>query len=111
MDSSIFDGFLDFLRNMQKSGNESFDKLGPLSPEDKAEWEGINRDHGILRNKARRLEAENQVIESRRKMFWAKIEEATGIYDLNMRIDDECNLLVERKTPKQSRDDDHVDED
>ena len=104
----------------QQKGDDAFDELGPLSESDKAEWKAVREEHSMLVNQAKELEGKSNMLDGRRKVFWAKLENDTGIFDKNMRITDDYRLLIEKDEPKripgmlqepESRPDDHEDED
>lgn len=88
--------FESLLAQFRTKKDEDFDEFGPLSETDKTEWASIQRAHEILVNKMKALEAEKEMIDARRKAFWAKLESDTGIFDKNMRITDDYRLLVEK---------------
>lgn len=94
----------DFMRMLERmfsklkeKSDDEFDVLGPLSDADRAEWIAIKQAHAVIVNKAKALQAEQDMNDARRKMLWTKIESDTGIFDKNMRINDEYMLLVEKE--------------
>jgi hypothetical protein len=70
-----------------------------LSESDQAEWKAIKDEYDVVRNQARELEGKKEILDGRRKLFWTKLENDTGIFDKNMRITDDYRLLVEKDKP------------
>lgn len=104
----------DFFRmlNEKMSGhndNIKYDMFGPLSPDDAEEWSRINADDAKLRTEAVAMKAKIDIVESRRKLFWCKIEENIGIYDKNMQIRGTDLYIEKDKSPGESDDDEDDD--
>lgn len=84
------------LASFRRKRDEEYEVLGPLSETDHAEWAAIQKAHLVLVNEVKSVQAKIDMIDARRKAFWAKIEADTGIYDKNMRVNDDFILLVEK---------------
>ena len=94
--------FLDMLKMLaaeREKSDDDFDELGPLSESDKAVWKSIHDEYDVLRNQAKELEGKKDMLDGKRKLFWMKLENDTGIYDKNMRITDDYRLLIEKDKP------------
>lgn len=95
------DDFLKFLRESMTQKAQDFEKLGPLSISDAEEWQSIEKENAKLENEITNLKARQEIISARRKLFWCKIEQDTGIYDKNMRIVG-TDLFIEKDKPVES---------
>jgi len=100
----IPDDFFRMLRNrLFKKDDSEFELLGPLSPDDAKEWLSIMSDSNKIKIEAEVIKARNDMVEARKKLFWCRIEESTGIYEKSMRIIG-TNLLIEKDKPEKEED-------